>query len=283
MQEELIDSAKQSAARREFSLPLYVLIVFGISWPFQFFIYFWPGSAWASKMLLVSMIMVGVGTLVAAKCVFHDNLADAGWHWGRHLYLLAAFLLPVVVWVVPTSLGIVLGLQVIPASFDWIDTVAMFLTSFVVTLAPAFGEELGWRGYLYPRLLANHSARRALVIQGLVWWAWHLPVLVHAGVFTPVVEMNIALSVSVVLAVSIIPSVMHAVVFAWFWSASSSLVVTTLYHAAFDEVRDTVAYSLGSGPLVQPWQMLVLTSLGCFLLWKGKWALPTQRVPNLAA
>jgi hypothetical protein len=46
------------------------------------------------------------------------------------------------------------------------------LVLFTVTLS--LGEELGWRGYLLPRLPFLGSTR-ALLVTGLVWAAWHLP------------------------------------------------------------------------------------------------------------
>jgi membrane protease YdiL (CAAX protease family) len=64
---------------------------------------------------------------------------------------------------------------------------------------------------------------------------------------------------------------MHAVVFAYIWSRTQSLAVSTVYHAAFDEIRDTLEGSVGLGPLSQNWQMLILTILGIALLWKAKW------------
>ncbi|QPP08757.1 CPBP family intramembrane metalloprotease [Streptomyces bathyalis] len=38
----------------------------------------------------------------------------------------------------------------------------------------AFAEEIGWRGYLQPRL-AFLGERRAMLVIGVVWIAWHLP------------------------------------------------------------------------------------------------------------
>jgi hypothetical protein len=64
---------------------------------------------------------------------------------------------------------------------------------------------------------------------------------------------------------------MHAVVFAYIWSSTQSLAVATVYHSAFDEVRDTLEGLVGLGPLSQNWQMLILTILGIALLWKAKW------------
>ena len=82
---------------------------------------------------------------------------------------------------------------------------------------------------------------------------------------------NNLITVPVVALISLFPTVMHAVVFAYFYSVSSSLAVATVYHSAFDEVRDTLLAQVGFGPLVEVWQMALLTGIGMIILWKKKW------------
>lgn len=48
----------------------------------------------------------------------------------------------------------------------------------IVNIIPTMGEELGWRGYLLPKLRMFLSDRAALVITGAIWGFWHLPVIV---------------------------------------------------------------------------------------------------------
>lgn len=48
----------------------------------------------------------------------------------------------------------------------------------IVNIIPTLGEELGWRGYLLPKLRKLFSDRAALVITGAIWGIWHLPVIV---------------------------------------------------------------------------------------------------------
>lgn len=256
---------------KKFSLLIYLLIVFAISWPFQLFIFFFPDEIWASKMLLVSMIMVTVGTIIAGKYVFRENFKNAGWGWGKPKHYIIAFALPLFLWVVPTVVEMLLGIRILAASIKSVDVITLFLLSFFSTLIPAFGEEFGWRGYLLPRLLLKHSVKKALIIQAFVWWAWHLPFLVFTGTNTPIIKESMLMSILSILAISIIPAMMHAIVFSYFWSSTSSLAVVTTYHAAFDEVRDTVKDTVGFGFLVQVWQMFFLTIIGAVLLWKGKW------------
>ena len=40
-----------------------------------------------------------------------------------------------------------------------------------------FGEELGWRGYLLPKLTKGLSKFSATIITGLIWGIWHIPII----------------------------------------------------------------------------------------------------------
>lgn len=48
----------------------------------------------------------------------------------------------------------------------------------IINIIPTLGEELGWRGYLLPKLRLLLSDRTALIVTGLIWGVWHLPVIV---------------------------------------------------------------------------------------------------------
>ena len=50
-------------------------------------------------------------------------------------------------------------------------TYAPFLNSLF-----ALGEEIGWRGYLYPALRGRFSLVQTHVLVGLIWSLWHLPI-----------------------------------------------------------------------------------------------------------
>jgi len=47
----------------------------------------------------------------------------------------------------------------------------------IINIIPTLGEELGWRGYLLPKLRLFFSDRASLVITGAVWGIWHAPVI----------------------------------------------------------------------------------------------------------
>lgn len=71
------------------------------------------------------------------------------------------------------------------------------------------GEELGWRGWLLPRLGASRSFLAATALTGLAWALWHLPIVFSGA--------SIALSFTVLVA-------SLAIAFSWLWSRSGGAV-----------------------------------------------------------
>ena len=67
---------------------------------------------------------------------------------------------------IPLSPGMIVMLQTVAAL-----TIAPFFNS-LFTL----GEELGWRGFLLPRLIRCGMGQwTALVVSGTIWGIWHAP------------------------------------------------------------------------------------------------------------
>jgi uncharacterized protein len=81
-------------------------------------------------------------------------------------------------------------------------------------------EEIGWRGFAYPRLLERHGALKASVILGLLWGPWHLMMF-----------LLVKLEPST-LAIMIPYFVAGSVIFTWFYHRSGSgLPVLIFAHA----------------------------------------------------
>ena len=67
-----------------------------------------------------------------------------------------------------------------------INPVINFLIQFVIlVLTFALGEEIGMRGYLQPRLMSL-GRTRALLVVGLVWATWHMPLYYFMAKLFPV-------------------------------------------------------------------------------------------------
>jgi len=156
---------QSKAQSRPFSLWLYLLIVFGLSWPFQIVSAVWAKSILAA-FLLNGASMVMVGTYLAGKYVFRDGFAGAGWQWGRWRSHLAVLGLAAILWIVPACIDLASGTLKVPADLNKAKFGLVLLLP-VLTLVPAFGEEFGWRGYMLPRLARRFTARKAVLFHGI--------------------------------------------------------------------------------------------------------------------
>jgi membrane protease YdiL (CAAX protease family) len=95
----------------------------------------------------------------------------------------------------------------------------------LVVVAVSFGEEAGWRGYLLPLLQARMGALSASLLLGVVWFAWHVPL-----VFLPD-SANAAFPLPL-WSVSIVAS---AVAYTWlFNNTGGSVLAVTLLHAGYN-------------------------------------------------
>jgi uncharacterized protein len=86
-------------------------------------------------------------------------------------------------------------------------------------LRGAMGEELGLRGFALPRLQTSMSPLKASVIIGMLWGAWHLPVLLGRS------SVQIVAFILATLALSCIAT--------WLFNgAAGSLIPVLIFHAA---------------------------------------------------
>ena len=261
--------SQNSATTPEFSTVRFVLIVFSISYPFQI-AYHFLGEAYR-PILLVSMAAAGLGAFVCGCFVFRDGFAGAGWAWGRFRHYLLAFALAALFWVFPSLVEHYTSLYTWKPGVEAGAIAMAILSGSVLTIIPAFGEELAWRGYLLPRLVARKGVRGGLITMGFITWLWHLPFLVTTALQESTTPLA---SLALVLGVSLIPTVLHAVIFAYLWNVSGSIAVAIFYHVVFDEIRDGLIETIGLGALGQNWQVIPICLIGGILLYRTNWYRP---------
>ncbi len=86
-----------------------------------------------------------------------------------------------------------------------------------------FGEELGWRGFAYPRFVARLGLVRGALGVGVLWAVWHLAygVTPEAGRFDPV---------TLLMLLSLLP--LYSVILAWMTERSGGgLALAVAFHA----------------------------------------------------
>lgn len=101
-----------------------------------------------------------------------------GWPW-----FLIALLSPVVVFLLATLVsGVATGNWATLKQFGAIAElpgVSGFAGWLIWIVTFGLGEETGWRGFALPRMQNRFSARKAALVVGLWWAAWHIPVFFY--------------------------------------------------------------------------------------------------------
>jgi membrane protease YdiL (CAAX protease family) len=169
------------------SLMVGIVLMFLYTWPidlansgilpFQipFPIYITLGWGFIFASLLITGLTLGNDAAIALLKRYVKW--RVGWKW----FLAALLLEPVFI---VTGVYIDAVLTRVPPDFSSVLAYEIFGTSanLLLFVLPFFlveiftnGEEMGWRGYVLPRLQAKHSALTSTLILGIVWGFWHLP------------------------------------------------------------------------------------------------------------
>ncbi|PVZ96350.1 CPBP family intramembrane metalloprotease domain-containing protein [Amnibacterium flavum] len=136
-----------------------------------------------------------------------------------------------------------------------------------INLIPALGEELGWRGWLLPKLMPL-GAVPAIVISGVIWGLWHSP-LILLGYNYP--DAPGWLGVAAMVGVCIT----FGGFFGWLRLRSDSVWPAALAHASFNGAAGAYLLFSMAGERIDTTQATVLG-------WSG-WIVPLVLVIVLVA
>ena len=178
-----------------------------------------------------------------------------GWRWN------ALGLLPLGLYLVATAVAN--GFSSAEINLSTIGTALFSLQAgFFVSLflRGALGEELGLRGFALPYLQARMSPFRASLIIGVLWGAWHLPVLIGRDLLS-------------IVAFSLL-SIGLAMLFTWLFNSSGgSLIPVLLFHASqnWEEGFETLFPSLvgTEWELVSTLSLLVIGLVAGVVVWRN--------------
>src|SRR5262249_20165057 len=150
----------------------------------------------ATAVMAVGMWCPGLSALVVTRFVLREPLATTTINrLGRRRYYLWAWFLPLAGTLAAMGLTVLLGCGQFDPEFNklqammeasgrsvpvppWFIVLAQMMLA--LTVGPLFnalfavGEELGWRGFLLPRLMISGVRQwPALIVTGIVWGIWH--------------------------------------------------------------------------------------------------------------
>jgi uncharacterized protein len=131
---------------------------------------------------------------------------------------------------------------------------AIFL-AFSIFPGSALGEEIGWRGYVLPRLQTRMSALSASLILAPIWGLWHLPLWL-TGKPTSTPTFYAAFFASVIA---------FSVILTWVYNSTrGSLLMVVLLHATANLPVTLAIDELGSRatvPVLLYWGLLVVAAI----------------------
>jgi len=193
IEQEKTEKIEQALEKKPFvSVGLFLLILVGFS-AVGYYLTIEVGL----KRYYMAALMWAPGLAALLTCKLRGiNLNILGWHWGRGRWQGIAYLLPVLYGLVAYGIiwGAGFGGVVDPHYIDkageflglsgWSDT-AIVLFALVIFggvgitwhISTALGEEIGWRGFLTPQLMCRFSFPVTSLIVGLIWAAWHMPLI----------------------------------------------------------------------------------------------------------
>lgn len=169
---EGIHMNKKSTFFERYSLPLFLILTPLISLSIPLYLPLPPAA--------VPLMMVFVPALLA---ILLTALTDGGKDVGALLKKLFQWQNGIKWYVIVIALafGLRLMISVIALLLGWISTIQLtpwslpqYIIIGVFIMIGAVAEELGWRGYVLPKLLPHHSALYSALLIGVVWGIIHL-------------------------------------------------------------------------------------------------------------
>lgn len=214
------------------SLIIGIILMFLLTWPidlsnsgvipFQvpFLIYLFLGWGFIFASLIMTGLTLGRDAVITLLKRF--LIWRVEWKW----YLVAFLLIPSIQFI-----SVILNAALSQTTIDFSTVFAykifgpsanlpLLFLPFLISDAITNGEEMGWRGYVLPRLQAKYNALVSSLIVGVIWGIWHFPKFLAPGNDSSFVWF-------------MVDTLAKAVLFTWVYNnTKGSLLLVTLFHAA---------------------------------------------------
>jgi len=221
-----------TAFLKRHSLIIGIALMFALTWPidlansgvlpikFPFVVYLFLGWGFGIASVIMTGLTLGKDAVITLLKRF--LIWRVGWKWYLVPFLLAPALIVGGVYLnaaltsVPPDFNTVMAYKIFGKSAY----LPLFILPFFMVDFIANGEEIGWRGYILPRLQAKYGALTSALVLGVIWGFWHLPkYLTHWN----------TVSFAWFMAHTTIVSVLYT----WLYNGTKgSLLLVTLFHAA---------------------------------------------------
>jgi membrane protease YdiL (CAAX protease family) len=269
---------------------LYLILVVAFSAPFWTLILTAGSLELARGFVIHSLMWAPALAALTASWLLDRSLSRIGWHWGTGRYELAGYLIPigytalayVPLWIgglAPLSmatfaatsakgLAMTTGSPVFPTVIQIVLTLGFGV---VQSAASAAGEEIGWRGYLVPALMRRMGFNATVLVSGLIWAAWHMPVVLFAD-YNSAAPRGYAVACFTVMIVS------SGAIAAWLRMRSASVWPAIVFHATHNAVVQWIFDPMTDSTGKAAWfagefgiALALSTALVAYVLISGRW------------
>ncbi|MFM6007501.1 MAG: CPBP family intramembrane glutamic endopeptidase [Sphaerospermopsis kisseleviana] len=225
---------------------LYLVITLSLSYLYQVFIAVVAPDVTSEKFTNLALILMYFPGVIAIifTIFFQEGWSNLGLKIRRPLLWLYSLAIPLIITILLLVFIQLLGGE--QKVFSMQDYNVSFLDKNPVSLAvfiPLFslnftvtacltgiftiGEELGWRGYLQNKMIQVFGLIPGIVILGLVWGYWHLPIILMGYNFPeyPILGALIFMPLT---------TIGFSLIFAWLTLRSKSIWTAVLAHGAIN-------------------------------------------------
>jgi uncharacterized protein len=175
-------------------------------------------------VIVVGVCLPGIvlTSIIDGRSGLQDLFSRAGrWRVSVHWYAVALLTSPVLMLAVLLAWSTLISPIFIPT---------LFPLGVVFGLVSGFLEDIGWRGYAFPRMVLKPSTLATGLLPGMLWGLWHTPAVAasHGGYWLPFFLTFIASVIAI------------RVLIVWVYSNTSSLLLAQLMHASFSASLITI-------------------------------------------
>lgn len=177
---------------------------------------------------LSGLLLIG---LVDGKAGLRDLRSRLGrWRVGARWYALALLLAPLIILAVLMALAQI-SPAYLPGIFTRDDKLARLFLGLIAAVVTGICEELGWIGFVTPRLRQRYSVLATGLIIGVLWGAWHIvpmvimPSVAYSAPFSPAVYIAVR-----TLSFLVGTLVAFRVLMVWVYDRTQSLLLLILMH-----------------------------------------------------
>lgn len=225
----------------------------------------------AQKVLLAMNLFIITGSVIAWIFLLAEKKGKRtryGLRWNRTAASIAMIVLFLVLYFARVAISMVIngGTDQLSMLFGdplfWVQWGAVLFLNFFLSFLPFLGEEYGWRYYFTPFLQSHFGKVKGVLILGVLWGLWHLPINVFY--YSPQTWLQSILAQQ-------ITCIALGIFFAYAYEKTKNIWVVTVLHFLNNNL---IAVLNGGGPDVLSNQIITWKDLGWALVINGAVFLP---------